>query len=178
VKLYVGGRPTFFVYFFTFFFRLKTWSFYVFWVVAHVFSNTAVNLYSQHYSISQPASILKLRSQHMKWTEPNWPETDPVQWPTAAWRKASDRLMSSTGQHSSHAVLVGVTVDDRPTVDRHGIRVVHGSILCDPTQPNPMQVKKFGPNPSQPNTNCHCLTLSLYYSFWSVSGSCQIGHKI
>jgi len=28
-------------------------------------------------------------------------------------------------------------------------RVVHGSISCDPTQPNPLQVEKFGPN--QPN---------------------------
>jgi len=42
-------------------------------------------------------------------------------------------------------------------------RVVHWSILCDPTQPN---------------TNCHWLTLSLYYSFWSVSGTCQINRKI
>jgi len=25
--------------------------------------------------------------------------------------------------------------------------------LTDPTQPNPLQVKKFGPNPTQPNTN-------------------------
>jgi len=26
------------------------------------------------------------------------------------------------------------------------------SILCDPNQPNPVQVEKFGPNPTQPNT--------------------------
>jgi len=43
-------------------------------------------------------------------------------------------------------------------------RVIHGSILCDPiqpnpsadwpnrTQPNPLQVKKFGPKPTRPNT--------------------------
>jgi len=37
--------------------------------------------------------------------------------------------------------------------------------LTDPTQPNLLQVKKLGPNPTQPNTNCHWLTLSLYYSF-------------
>jgi len=28
-------------------------------------------------------------------------------------------------------------------------RVVLGSILCDPAQPNPLQVEKFGPNPTQ-----------------------------
>ena len=39
------------------------------------------------------------------------------------------------------------------------ITVVHGSILCDPIQPNPSadwlnptQAEKFGPNPTQPNT--------------------------
>jgi len=38
-------------------------------------------------------------------------------------------------------------------------RVVHGSILCGPTnqltdltQPNALQVEKFGPNPTQSNT--------------------------
>jgi len=45
------------------------------------------------------------------------------------------------------------------------------------TQHNPLQVKKIGPNPTRPNTNCHWLTLSLYYSFWPVSGTCQIGQK-
>jgi len=33
------------------------------------------------------------------------------------------------------------------------------------TQPNPLQVTKFGPNPTHPNTYCWWLTLSLYYSF-------------
>jgi len=37
--------------------------------------------------------------------------------------------------------------------------------LTDTTQPNPVRVEKFGPNPTQPNTNCHRLTLSFYYSF-------------
>ena len=31
-------------------------------------------------------------------------------------------------------------------------RVVHGSILCDQIQPNPLQVGKFEPNPTQPNS--------------------------
>ena len=44
--------------------------------------------------------------------------------------------------------------------------------LTDATQPT-----TSGPNPTQPNTNCHSITLSLYYS-WSVSATCQIGHKI
>ena len=41
----------------------------------------------------------------------------------------------------------------------HHTRLVHGSILCDPIQSNPsadwpnlLQVEKFGPNPTQPNT--------------------------
>jgi len=38
--------------------------------------------------------------------------------------------------------------------------------LTDPTQPNQLQVEKFGPSQTQPNTNCHWLTLSLYYFFW------------
>ena len=38
--------------------------------------------------------------------------------------------------------------------------------------------EKFGPNPTEPNTNRRWLTLSLYYSFWPVSGTCQIGHEI
>ena len=36
--------------------------------------------------------------------------------------------------------------------------------LTDPTQPNTLQVEQFGPNPTRPNTNCHWLTISLYYS--------------
>ena len=32
------------------------------------------------------------------------------------------------------------------------IRVVRGSILCDPTQPNPLQMEKFEPNPIQLTT--------------------------
>jgi len=31
-------------------------------------------------------------------------------------------------------------------------RVLHGTILCDPTQHTPLQAKKIGPNPTQPNT--------------------------
>ena len=56
--------------------------------------------------------------------------------------------------------------------------VIFAIVLSRVVSPNPLQVKKFRPNPTQPNTNCHWLTLSLYYSFWSVSGTCQIGHKI
>ena len=65
---------------------------------------------------------------------------------------------------------------------------VHGSILCDsiqphqltgPTQPNPVQVKKFGPKPTQPNTNCHWLT---YYHFITPSDQFPVpvrsAHKI
>ena len=45
--------------------------------------------------------------------------------------------------------------------------------LTDPNQPTKpskpnqptISEKKFGPNPTQPNTNCRWLTLSLYYSF-------------
>jgi len=40
VKLYLGGRPTFFTFFPDF---KKNMTFYVFWVVAHVFSNTALS---------------------------------------------------------------------------------------------------------------------------------------
>jgi len=51
--------------------------------------------------------------------------------------------------------------------------------LTDTTRPNPIQ-------PTTSNTpksaslwyNSHWLTLSLYYSLWSVSGTCQIGRKI
>ena len=34
--------------------------------------------------------------------------------------------------------------------------------LTDPSQPNPLQEDKKGPNPTQPNANCHWLTLSLF----------------
>ena len=57
--------------------------------------------------------------------------------------------------------------------------------------PDPTQLSADWPNPSQPTTSekiwtqpdpnqyysCYLITLSLY-SFWSVSGTCQIGHKI
>jgi len=74
-------------------------------------------------------------------------------------------------------------------------------LMTNPTQPDLLQVENFGPHPTQPNTTrpnngayslvvthfytqnlsrtfSHWLTLSLYYSFWSVSGTCQIGRKI
>ena len=85
-------------------------------------------------------------------------------------------------------------------------RVVHGSILCDPTEPNPStdwpnpthyKWKKLDPTQykqlnSTGTYGCRCLTplsahhydlthwltLSLYYTLWSVSGTCQIGRKI
>jgi len=57
------------------------------------------------------------------------------------------------------------------------IRVVRGSILCDPTQPNPsaddstqpnpLQVEKFGPNPTQPNTTnngAYSLVVTYFYT--------------
>ena len=43
-----------------------------------------------------------------------------------------------------------------------------------PTKPNPLQVEKIGPNPTQPDNNCHWLTLSLYYSFWVNSTRPQL----
>ena len=50
--------------------------------------------------------------------------------------------------------LVVIAADCRVYIHTQSVccsysRVVHGSISCDPTQPN---------------TNCHWLTLSLYYS--------------
>jgi len=46
-------------------------------------------------------------------------------------------------------------------------RVVRGSILCDPTQPNPLQVEKFGRNPTQPNTTnngAYSLVVTYFYT--------------
>ena len=71
-------------------------------------------------------------------------------------------------------------------------RVVHGSILCDsiqpthqltdPTQPDPIQVEKFGPNPTQPNTTnnrADSLVVTYFYTQnLSVSGTGQIARKI
>ena len=59
------------------------------------------------------------------------------------------------------------------TMDSH--RVVYGSILCDPiqpypsadwpTQPNPLQVEKFGSNPTQPiitNNGAYSLVVTYF----------------
>jgi len=46
-------------------------------------------------------------------------------------------------------------------------RIVHGSILCDLTQPNPVQVEKFGPNATQPNTThngAYSLAVTYFYT--------------
>ena len=54
--------------------------------------------------------------------------------------------------------------------------------LIDPTQPNPLQVEKFGPNPTEPNTTnnrAYSLVVTCFYTpNLSVSGTCQIGRKI
>jgi len=54
--------------------------------------------------------------------------------------------------------------------------------LTDPTQPDPLQVEKFGPNPTQSNTtdNGAYILVVMYFSTrkLSVSGTCQIGLKI
>jgi len=54
--------------------------------------------------------------------------------------------------------------------------------LTDATQPNRLQVEKFGPNPTQPNTAndiAYSLVVTYYYTQkLSVSGTSQIGRKI
>jgi len=54
--------------------------------------------------------------------------------------------------------------------------------LTDPTQPDPLQVEKFGPNPTQPNTTnngaCSLVVTYFYTQNLSVSRTCQIGRKI
>jgi len=54
--------------------------------------------------------------------------------------------------------------------------------LTDPTQPNPLQVEKFGPNPIQRNTTndrAYSLVVTYFYTpNLSFSGTCQIGRKI
>ena len=65
-------------------------------------------------------------------------------------------------------------------------RVVHGSILCDSIQFNP---SADWPNPTQPNTTnneayslvvtyFYTQNLSLYYSFWSVSGRLYLSGRM
>jgi len=47
------------------------------------------------------------------------------------------------------------------------VPVVSGSILCDPIQPNPLQVKKIEPNPTQPNTTnngAYSLVVTNFYT--------------
>jgi len=50
------------------------------------------------------------------------------------------------------------------------------------TQPNPLQLEKFGRNPTQPNTTnnrAYSLVVTYFYTRnLSVSGTCQIGRKI
>ena len=57
-----------------------------------------------------------------------------------------------------------------------------GPFFCDPTQPNPLQVEKFGPNPNQPNTTnngAYSVVVTYFYTKnLSVSGTCQIGRNI
>jgi len=53
-------------------------------------------------------------------------------------------------------------------------KVVHGSILCDPNQPNPsadwpnpLEVGKFEPNPTRPNTTtngAYSLAVTYFYT--------------
>ena len=55
--------------------------------------------------------------------------------------------------------------------------------LIDPTQPNPLQVEKFGPNPTEPNTTNNRASYSLVVTYFyaqnlSVSGTGQISPKI
>jgi len=54
--------------------------------------------------------------------------------------------------------------------------------LTDPTQPNPLKVEKFGPNPTQHNTannGAYSLVVTHFYTQnLSVSRTCQIGRKI
>jgi len=81
---------------------------------------------------------------------------------------------------------IGQTTDDHATVLSMGPVCVTQSNptlqLTDPTQPNPLQLEKIGPNPTQPNTtNNGAYTLVVTYFYTqnlSVSGTSQIGRKI
>jgi len=50
------------------------------------------------------------------------------------------------------------------------------------TQPNPLQVEKFGPNPTQPNTannGAYSFVVTYFYTKnLTVSRTCQIGRNI
>ena len=85
--------------------------------------------------------------------------------------QTADAIKCFRPADSNPELSVGAFCVTRPNQTHH---------LTDPTQPNPTHYKwkKFAPNQTQQNTNCRWLTLSLYYSFWSVSSTCQIGHKI
>jgi len=54
--------------------------------------------------------------------------------------------------------------------------------LTEPTQPNPIQVEKVGPNPTKPgttNNRAYSLVVTYFYTQnLSVSGTGQIGRKI
>ena len=71
----------------------------------------------------------------------------------------------------------------------HELRVVHGSISCDPTQPiswltqpNTTHYKWKNLDPTQPSTAnngaCSLVVTYFYTQNLSVSGICQIGRKI
>ena len=112
---------------------------------------------------------------------------------------ARDRLLCLSGSLSLHGRQTHGTVPFPRHLQTSFLHVqhtvVHGSILCDPVQPNPsltdrtqpdpLQVKKFGPNPTKSNiTNNGAYSLVVTYfiqrtylvllvnraSLWSVIG--------
>jgi len=95
--------------------------------------------------------------------------------------------VASTASHSPDHLSSSSRTSRHPCTSPHSIhqvstRVVHGSILCDPIQPNPLQLEKIGPNPTQPNTTnnrAYSLLVTYFYTpNLSVFGTCQIGLKI
>ena len=79
---------------------------------------------------------------------------------------AVDRYLLPAPELSSKPDALAAAVDRRdrqtdgqPTVTQYSITELSMGPFCV----------------TQPNTYSYWLTLSLYYSFWSVSGTCQIG---
>ena len=97
-------------------------------------------------------------------TATGWSRTSPTRSAWTAWR--SPVTTDDTGGRANDANAAcrssAKTVSKpAPNKARMALRVVRGSISCDPiqpthhltdpTQPNLLQVEKFGPNPTQPS---------------------------
>ena len=110
---------------------------------------------------------------------PDWLYLSGTGLPRLSCKKRPLNGGSSSGSSSSSCAVTEVELSMGPFCVTQSIPTHQ---LTEPTQPNPIQVEKVGPNPTKPgttNNRAYSLVVTYFYTQnLSVSGTGQIGRKI